>query len=288
MKLLLSSRGLFLLGFLLLVATNIVVLAGVASNRSGEPESYVTLTERELRLPYQVYEENSGLALDLTWRALIEAEDYGDYTSWRTPVWLNAEKLEALGFNTEVIPDSNDNDMDYDPALPKEVFIVLENNSALYRDVVKWAEKRAEEKTGIYKLNPADKERLREYEQSKEQLTREQISESRLFAIDAGLDPVILRNTYADKNRFIITKGLIRAEYNGCENKAYGYITELTVEDIHVPIKHRQVFDSIIEQDKTNENENDTHPPRFEVTLAYGNRFEPWIVSVKALDDTAN
>lgn len=286
MKLLLSSRGLFLLGFLLLVATNIVVLSGVASNRSGEPESHVTLTERELRLPYQVYEENSGLALDLTWRALIPAEDYGNYTSWRTPVWLNAEKLETLGFNTEDIPDSTDNEIDYEPALPKEVFIVLENNSALYRDVVKLAEKRAEEKASMYKLSPADKETLYEYEQSIKQLDREQNAESRLFAIDADLDPVALRNRYGDKNRFIITKGLIIARYNECENKSYGYISELTVERIHVPINHRQVFDSIIEQDKTKE--NDTHPPRFEVTLAYGKRFEPWIVSVKAMDDTAN
>ena len=286
MKLLLSSRGLFLLGFLLLVATNIIVLSGVASNRSGEPGSHVTLTERELRLPYQVYEENSGLALDLTWRALITAEDYNDYTSWRTPVWLNAEKLETLGFNIKDIPDSTDNEIDYEPALPKEVFIVLENDSALYRNVVKWAEKRAEEKASMYKLNPTDKKTIYDYEQSKKQLKREQIAESRLFAIDAGLDPITLKNRYEDKNRFIITKALITARYNECENKAYGYITELTVERIHVPIEHRQVFESMIKQNMADE--DDVHPPRFEVTLAYGKRFEPWIVSVKAMDDTAH
>jgi hypothetical protein len=63
MKILLSSRALFLLGFFMIVATNIVVLSGVASNRSGNPESEVILTERELQLPYKIHEENSGLTL---------------------------------------------------------------------------------------------------------------------------------------------------------------------------------------------------------------------------------
>ena len=34
----------------LIVLTNVVVLAGVAYNRSGEPDATVTLTERELNL----------------------------------------------------------------------------------------------------------------------------------------------------------------------------------------------------------------------------------------------
>jgi hypothetical protein len=69
MKILSSSRTLFALGFILLVATNLVVLAGVLLNRSAEPEALMTLTERELPLPFRLHKENSGLALRIAWRA---------------------------------------------------------------------------------------------------------------------------------------------------------------------------------------------------------------------------
>ncbi len=51
MKMLLSSRGLFTLGFVILLATNIIVFSGVASNRSGNLEAQIILSERELTLP---------------------------------------------------------------------------------------------------------------------------------------------------------------------------------------------------------------------------------------------
>lgn len=283
MKILLSSRGLFSLGFIVLVATNIVVLSGVASNRSGEPESQIILTERELQLPYQVHEENSGLALRLTWRALGKVEDYNNYSDWRTPTWLSAKKLEELGFNINNYLSSVGNTTFYKQPIPKEVFIVLENDGEPYREAVKRAEVALDREESSFKLNPSDKRLRDNFERAEKRLKRERIKETRLFAIDAGLDPSELREKYREQSRFIITKGLIKARYDHDKNKkkVFGYISRLSVASIHVPLKHRQVFDSVLAQDKSKKNDFET--PRFEVELAYGSRLEPWIVSVKRM-----
>jgi hypothetical protein len=80
---------------------------------------------------------------------------------------------------------------------------------------------------------------------------------------------------------------VIEARYNHNKKKnAFGYISRLSVASIHVPLKHRQVFDSILARDKSRK--NDFQSPRFEVTLAYGSRFEPWIVSVRSMDDKSD
>ncbi len=270
MKTLLSSRRLFSLGFLMLVATNIIVLSGVVSNRSGEPEAQMILTERELQLPYQIHKENSGLALRLTWRALGKEDDYSTYSDWRTPAWLNAEKLEGLGFNINKKP------------IPKEVFIVLEIDGAPYKEAVKRAAVALQITKSSFELNPGDKSLRGDFERAENRLKREHNKESRLFAIDAGLDSSKLRDKYGDKNRFLITKGVIGANFyhDKNKNKSSGYISRLSVSSIHVPLKHRQVFDSIIAREKSNE--NDFQAPRFEVKLAYGSQLEPWIVSVNA------
>lgn len=288
MKILLSSRGLFSFGFLVVVATNIVVLSGVASNRYGEPESQVTLTERELQLPYRVHEENSGLALRLTWRALGKAEDYNNYSDWRTPAWLGAEKLENLGFNINNFLSSVGNTTFYNQPIPKEVFIVLENNGEPYREAVKRAEIAFYKEESSFKLNPGDKRLRDNYERAEKKLKREREEETHLFAIDAGLDPSELRDKYGDQSRFIITKGLVGARYDHDKNKkkVFGYISRLSVASIHVPLKHRQIFDPILAQDKSRK--NDFRSPRFEVKLAYGSRFEPWVMSVRSVDDKSD
>ena len=82
MKKFLSSRGLFVSGFILLVLINIIVLSGVAYNRSGDPAALIWLTERELKMSYRSYEENSGLSLCLDWRTLDKNEEYRGYSSF--------------------------------------------------------------------------------------------------------------------------------------------------------------------------------------------------------------
>lgn len=285
MKILLSSRGLFAIGFVILVVSNIVVLIGVASNRSGEPDSQITLTERELQLPYRVHEENSGLALRLAWRTLSKEDDYNDYSNWRTPFWLNAEKLEELGFNMKNYVSSVGNKTFYKQPIPKEVFIVLENDGEPYREAIKRAEVSLEREENSFRLNPNNKRLHDSYKRAEKRLRRERFEETRLFAIDVGLDARELREKYGDRTRFIITRGLVKPRYyyNKSKKEVVGYISGLSVASINVPLKHREIFDSILAQDKSKK--NGFRSPRFEVKLAYGNRLEPWIISARSLDD---
>lgn len=291
MKILLSSRGLFALGFMVLAATNIIVLFGVASNRSGNHDAQIILTERELQLPYQTYQthkENSGLSLRLDWRALGRDEDTVNYMDRRSPAWFNAEKLEELGFNINDNLSSKDNKTFYRKSIPKEVFIVLENDGEPYRAAVKRAEVAFEKEGGLLKANPEDKMLRGNFERAEKKLKRMRITESRLYAIDAGLDPKKLRKKYGDQARFIIAKGLVKPTYHG-DNKGkevVGYITKLSIENIHVPLNYRKIFDVVLAQGKLKHNE--FAPPRYKVELAYGSRLEPWIMSVESMDDKSD
>ena len=280
MKILLSSRGLFILAFVMVVTTNIVVLMGVASNRSGEPEAQIILTERELTLQqYNIFKENSGLTLRLTWRTM--SEDYYFSAFLKRAAWLNAEKLEELGFNI----DDYLSPIVYKRLIPKEVFIVLENNSEACREV----EMRLEKEEGLCWSDSEDKRsRMHAVKEAKERLKKNRSMKSRLFAIDAGVDPKILREKYKDRTRFIIAKGLVRpvSRYYEERKEVDGYITQLSIESIHVPLKYRKIFDTIFAQDKLKKKHREVpHSPRYEIELAYGSRFEPWIVSVKYIGD---
>ncbi len=285
MKTRLSSRTLFVLGFIILVLTNIIVFYGVIANRSGNPETLITLTERELKLPYRIHKENSGLGLRLVWRTLGKDENNTSHYSWGSPVWLSAEKLGELGFKTDDIPGSNDDGAHYKKPISKEVYIVLEYNGKPYGEVLKRAEKALEEKEKLLKLSEEDKSLQKNHETARKRLKRERMENSRLFAVDAGLDPGKLRETYKDRSRFIIAKGLVNPGYHRHRKTQdiFGTIPRLSIEKIHVPLNHRKIFDQVLTRKKSNL--NTFQPPRYEVKLAYGSRLEPWIVSVQALDD---
>jgi len=285
MKKLLSSRGLFILGFLILAATNIVVLYGVASNRSGEPESLVTLTERELDLSYNAYEENSGLALRLSWRALGKEDPHG-YSSWSNPTWLNAQKLEELGFNVDDNTSPYDNTRYY-RVIPKEVFIVLELGGEPYREALKRAGRVFEKEQAFIQDNPDDKSSQDRFEQAERKFERERQDATRLFAIDAGLDASALREKYGDRTRYIIARGLVKPGYRYSNKEdVFGYILRLSVGKIHVPLQHQQIFASIMDQ--YDSRKNNFGSLRFQVELAYGQRLEPWIVSVLSRDEKSD
>ncbi len=285
MKIRLSARGLFSIGFAILVVTNAIVLSGVAFNRSGEPDARLTLTERELPLPYQVHKENSGLALQLRWRALGKTGGDARSSYGRSPAWLDAEKLKALGFPIgDYVTTGGDSGV-RKKTLPKEVFIVLENNGQHYREALKQAEQALESAEEAFKLKPGDQRRRNQHKAAARALKRERFAETRLFAIDAGLDAKKLRAQYPDRSRFIITRGLVkpRFNYNKDNTEVDGYISTLSVASINVPRQQRPIFDLILTQKKSHA--SDFQPPRYEVKLMYGRRWEPWILSARPLRD---
>ncbi len=181
-----SSHQLYMGGLTLLLVTNIFVLSGVAYNRSGEPESIINLTERELSLPYRLHKENSGLSLSLEWRTLARDKDSGSYSGWGSPAWFTEEKLRELGFRDKDLKKGNS----YRRPLPKKAFIVLEFNGENYQEALRRAQAdlaQEEAKEG------ADEQEIK---WARQRLEKERFLESRLFAVDAGLDPDRLRKRY--------------------------------------------------------------------------------------------
>ena len=256
MKWLLSSRGLFAIGFAILVATNILVLSGVASNRSGEPESQLILTERELKLPSRISNENSGLKLKVTWRVLAENTGYDNYSGWRSPEWFDAEKLKALGFNVTAHELETGSDISYRRPLPKEVFVVLEYNGDAYKEALNRTKISLDEAKDTLSSNTSDDKVRKKVEKAVKRLQRERVTNTRLFAIDAGLDPDVLREQYQDQTRFIITKGLAepRSYYDKNKKQLSGYVRHLSIGAIQVPLKHRPMFDTILAKEPLNRN----------------------------------
>ncbi len=287
-----SPRKLFIASFLVLITTNVIVLTGIASNRSGEPDALVMLSERELRLPYRLYEENSGLFLRLQWRTVSQTGDYvsGAYANRRTPAWFDMNKLEELGFNSLEL-DYYRSPSSYNSikrkSLPKEVFIVLENNGPLHAQVIKQAEKAFEKQKSLLAVDTSDKHVRNNFERAEQQLNHERIAASRLFAIDAGLEPNALRQKYQNRSQFIIAKGLVEPvlySYNRDQKMSVvsGYIKRLSIERVHIPLKQRKLFDTLLVQNKIHR--ANTEAPRYQVELAYGQRLEPWVTSIKPLD----
>jgi hypothetical protein len=70
-----SHRLVLIADHALIAITNAIALGGAVYNRSGEPDSTLALSDRELQLPCESWSgsENSELSLRLNWRVLQES-----------------------------------------------------------------------------------------------------------------------------------------------------------------------------------------------------------------------
>ncbi len=274
MKNALSPRVLFALGFLVILAANIMVIFRVATNKMGAPEAAIELTQRELALPFRMHRENSGLSLELKWRTFGKDDvDYYD-SRYRSPDWITKEKLQLLGFPVNKPPGSPDLGKHI---VPRKAYIVLEFEGKPYQALLRRAEEKFKHAQAAIASNPDNEKIQQEFKNAKARLQQEQTSASRLFAVDAGLNAQDLRTQYPDRSRFIIAPGLVEMNWH-FENKTpkpTGYVSRLLVESIHVPLELRKVFDEVLAANSSRA----IQTPRYKVVLAYGARFEPWIQS---------
>jgi hypothetical protein len=280
MKNTLSPRILFSLGFLVLIAANAMVIFRVSTNRTGPCETMIELTERELALPYRILEENSGLSLRLKWRSLgqVENDYYGYEYRYQSPAWLDRDKLKSLGFDMEKTSGEINSNKQF---VPRQAYIVLEYDGATYQEALRRSEKKFESAQEAYQSNPSNEKLRHDFKDAENWLQQDRTSASRLFSIDAGPDAEVLRKKYPDRARFIIAPGTVDVSWDYENKKAIpmGYISNLLVENIHVPLEFRKPFDDILSRNIPRE----TPSPRYTVQLAYGSRFEPWIKSVNTV-----
>jgi hypothetical protein len=274
-------------GLALILVTNAVALVGVAYNRS-DAESTLVLTERELYLPYGwgFSRENSGISLALQWRVLAERDNtrhagrrYTDYG--KAPDWLDQAKLTALGFDLPETGDSPRARRYYDKLLPKEALLVLELDGPAYQTALEDARSHLQQEEALLAENAGKKEFEVRVKNAQRELHQEEHTHSRLFVIDAGLDAASLRARYPDRKRYAIVRGQIQPFHvaNNRNRSSAGHVAGLSVARINVPAEYRQIFASMLEGVRTNEYGVAAKP--YEVSVAHGKRFEPWIMEAK-------
>lgn len=259
-----------LIGLAILIGTNIVALSGVAFNRMGDAITQLTLTERELSLPYNRFtqKENSGLSLSIDWRTPTDKS--GTYYSYNShDISLTKDDLLALGFNTDV----KDNYW----VESRELYWALEFDGDLHKAEIIKAENRYQTALKAFEADPNDIN-SRNKKEYRESLTREKTINSRLFFIEASTHYEPLATQFSEQKNIIIVKGLAKPYYY---DQAYSLkLRHLLVGNIMVPV----AFSDIL-SDLKRMNRRDKKSPRYSVDINWGNRLEPWIIDVNGLVD---
>ena len=283
------------------LATNAVVLARVAWNRAGEPTARLELTSRELTLPWVGRdEEDTGLSLGLTFHAPSPWPEPGAAMD----PWLDREKLGELGFDVRVDPEAPEAERHYRSPLPRDVWLVLEDEGAAWR---RWLARREEEVAEVHRAVERGEQGSQDLAEAERSLAFDRVEASRLFAIDAGLDRDALRQRYPDPARHAVVPATVRLHRIDVEEEPEdeppyltGSVDRILVDQVHVPLRHRPVIEgALAERDRRNREDTrrltrvagETYhepaldqrpdPPLYRAELAVGRLGEPWLTSVK-------
>jgi hypothetical protein len=279
-----TRKHTLIVGLALILLTNATALLGVYWNRSGVPESVLTLTQRELQQPYGwgMTRENSGISLRINWR-VPSAEKYwpGSY-SGGSPAWLDQDKMASLGFDVRSAKESQDNYRWSSRQLSKEVLLVLELDGPSYQQALQRARQYAAEQDAKLAALPDDKSMQNNAKNSHEEISREEQENSRLFAIDAGLDLQELRAQYPDRNRHAIVRAQVRPVSVSRQSRIAGYIDSISISEINVPHEYHSAFD--IRVRPAAQRLQASGRRKFEANVAFGQRLEPWLVGIAAVE----
>jgi len=264
----------------LLVVSNAFVLAHVAMNRSGEPDSEMQLTARELQY-YGGRSDESSMVLMLRWTN--SAPEYPPGPPRDAPGWFDEKKLKELGFDLSVPASSPKAARFYDNLRSREIFVALEYDGPAWEAWRNDREPRLETE-GSYGPQVTLPDRV--------EIERQ--TTPRLITVDVARGSAELRRKYPDRKRVMILQALVRAKLEPEQRAsltaplrpAYlrGAITRLAIESIIVP---RPLSRRLEGQSYTpwtyDGNRVKIQQPPYSVTLRIGSKYEPWVVDVNQL-----
>jgi hypothetical protein len=279
-----SRRHTLALGAALILATNAVALFGVAYNRSGTPESELRLSQRELRpaFEWRSSKENSGMSLSLLWRVgNPDAQKLGvfnDFGWGSSPTWLDRAKLSQLGFDLSQPVSTPAGRRYYAKLRSKEVYLVLELAGPAYQETVDAVRKLAEQRKAEALARPEDAKLKTQADLMDKQLSYQEHDASRLFVVDAGLDAAALRAKYPDRAKYAIVHGRVRPTLGRDGAPDRGTVTAVVNDSVNVPLDLRKAFAGVAPRSYGFGQRY--VGPGFEATVAFGKRFEPWLVAV--------
>jgi len=239
----------------LVVAANLAALGFARLNRSGEPEAVLDLTERELRLPAK---EADNTALTLT--LVFERIPHGPVTGSGRPQyeeagWFNQSKLQAIGFDCS-LPVTVANRSHYRARPPRSTYAALEYEGEEWR---------------------AEVQRARE---------KDPLLDTHLVAIDAGNDPAELRRRHPDRRRVAIVEATAVLQFVNNPGETpflRGRVTQVLPGQINVPPRWRSQLARLQSDATPGAGPAPLHEPRYQVTVRWGSRLEPWITDVRPL-----
>jgi hypothetical protein len=270
-------KRLLIIAAVLVIITNAFIFARVAYNRGGELRT-ITLTERELSVPYNYFRdksENSGLSFYIKWQTA--AEDVTDYFySSNRSLEVGPEKLKALGFSVpedcggiKVSRGGRDKS--------RKLWVVLEYDGPAYARDVETLEKHLARRTREIGSVEAEKEQ-HELKRIEERLQAVKEYESRLYLVDVAPDKDKLWKLYgADPRNLIFAADVGNGSY--CNNVQWElkiYISELLPSRINIPRRFHAALENLTGLESRDAN----HPPRYSATIAMGKLSEPWLLEV--------
>ena len=291
-----ARQRLILAGAALVVASNAVVLAGVAYNRSGEPDSRFVLSEREVTRDGAeitgATSEDSGLSLRLQWTVARRDSatgcqtqpgwwSYGGMVGAGDVAWLNRAKLEELGIHVPSARELERRGVAFDRGLGRDVFVALEFDGPAYTAALEGARAAAALCDAGVLSDPADHAKSQSAAQAHSAVARLSAKGTRLFVVDAAPDPAALRHRYPDRAHYAIVRAHVQPEarLEHGQMLVSGLLSSVRATTVNVPVHFRHAVDGI--------------PPSFRpidaselgpitVEIDFGRRLEPWIAAVHA------
>ena len=276
------NRGHLLAAAGVVLVANAVAVGLAAYNWSGAPASTIVLTERELSLP-PADPENTGIWLNFRWQ---DPSTDLSHAEAQARMAHDRAVLEALGFDCSRPVSDADARKHYQRMLARTGFIVFEYDGESWKVFEEQVSRGALDRPAPEQPSPDGDIGFRG---SAQRLRQERLGGSRLIPVDAGTDPSILRQRYPDTARFLIVPGVMRLRLIEPTKTSPGRLTYDVTQAwpmvIHVPKEHRAPLEPLARDRKTYENRwfSPGQPPRFEVTLSYGRRYEPWVSGVRLL-----
>jgi hypothetical protein len=241
--------------------TLIVVAAFVGAsgcNRSGEPLLTLTLTERELSLPWNpspAPEDDPGLQLQ------IEVDRRTDPLDARN--WLTDDRLRALGFALNVPPGAPEAAETYGRVPPRVVWVAFEYAGPAWREIERRRALRTE--TEVY---------------------RARVEPTRLVPVDAAGDVETLRTRYPSGH--LILRAVVGVRFHDARSGGpliAGYLRELVPTAVTVPRDLRPALDGLAPPVQVASDSGPHGPigPRYEADIALGRLGIPYLRAIRRL-----
>lgn len=271
---------------LVVLAVNAALVALVAYNRSGPPDSVLALGSRELAPPAAASIADEDLPeLSPRWRLLpaegagVPASPAGDAPDLMfqpdAPAWLDDAKLRELGARLPAAGPQGQTQRRRLAALPitLEALVVLELDGDAYRRAVERARERAAKAAAALAAEAQDTKRQREASDAEKALADEEQKASRLFVVDAGIDQAALRARYPARDRHAIVPGRVTVMLfgPGGQERVVGRVTATIADRISVPAGFREALERL---------RSEPAGAAGTVEVAFGRRLEPWIRGV--------